>query len=57
VLALALSASSLHVLEALDPGPSHLVELAALIVAGVLATALRFLLLRTWVFRSQRAAP
>jgi putative flippase GtrA len=57
VLALLLSASSLRLLEALDASPSHLVELSALIVSGVLATALRFLLLRTWVFRSHRAAP
>jgi putative flippase GtrA len=56
-LALALSAAALRLLEALDPSPSHLVELAALIVAGALATALRFLLLRSWVFRTQRAAP
>jgi len=56
-LALALSAGSLRLLAAVDPSPSHLVELAALIVAGALATALRFLLLRSWVFRTQRAAP
>ena len=56
-LALGLSASSLRLLEAVDPNPSHIVELAALIVAGVLATALRFLLLRSWVFRAHRAAP
>jgi putative flippase GtrA len=56
-LALALSAASLRLLEAIDPSPSHLLELAALIVAGALATALRFLLLRSWVFRTQRAAP
>ena len=56
-LALALSAVSLRLLEALDPSPSHLVELAALIVAGALATALRFLLLRSWVFRVQRVGP
>ena len=56
-LALALSASSLRLLASLDPRPSHLVELASLIAAGILATVLRFLLLRTWVFRSQRAAP
>jgi putative flippase GtrA len=56
-LALGLSASSLRLLEALDPSPSRLVELSALIVAGALATALRFLLLRSWVFRAHRAAP
>ena len=56
-LALGLSASSLRLLEILDPSPSHLVELATLIIAGALATALRFLLLRSWVFRTQRAAP
>ena len=56
-LALALTASSLRLLELVYPSPSHLVELAALIVASILATVLRFALLRTWVFRAQRAAP
>ncbi len=56
-LALALTASALRLLELLDPSPSRLVELAALVVASILATVLRFVLLRTWVFRSQRAAP
>ncbi len=56
-LALALTASALRLVELLDPSPSRLVELAALIVASILATVLRFVLLRTWVFRSQRAAP
>jgi putative flippase GtrA len=56
-LALTLTASSLRLLQALDPSPSHLVELATLIVASVLATVLRFVLLRTWVFRAHRTAP
>jgi putative flippase GtrA len=56
-LALGLTASSLALLHLVDPNPSHLVELAALIVASVLATVLRFALLRTWVFRAHRASP
>ena len=56
-LALALTASSLRLLQMIDSSPSRAVELAALIAASVLATVLRFALLRTWVFRSERAAP
>jgi putative flippase GtrA len=56
-LALALTGSSLALLHALDPDASRGFELAALIVANLLATVLRFALLRSWVFRARRAAP
>ena len=56
-LALGLTASSLALLHALDPDPSRAVELAVLVAANLLATILRFVLLRSWVFRERRAAP
>jgi putative flippase GtrA len=56
-LALGLTASSLALLHVLVPDPSRAVELAALVAANLLATILRFALLRSWVFRERRAAP
>jgi putative flippase GtrA len=56
-LALGLTASSLALLHILVPDPSRAVELAALVAANLLATILRFALLRSWVFRERRAAP
>jgi putative flippase GtrA len=56
-LALALTASSLALLGAFDPRASHAVELTVLVGANLLATVLRFVLLRAWVFRSRRSAP
>jgi putative flippase GtrA len=56
-LALGLTASSLALLHRLEPNPTHRMELAVLIAANLLATVLRFVLLRTWVFRERRAAP
>ncbi len=56
-LALALTASSLALLHAVVAHPSRELELAVLIVANLVATILRFVLLRSWVFRSRRAAP
>ena len=49
-LALALTASALGILNAAT-NPSRIVELAALVLANLAATALRFVLLRGWVFR------
>jgi len=49
-LAWALTASSLAVLHATTDPPRAL-ELAVLVAANLLATVLRFLLLRSWVFR------
>jgi len=56
-LALGLTSGSLALLHAVDPDPSHAVELIVLTCANVLATILRFVLLRSWVFRASRAAP
>ena len=56
-LALALTACSLALLHLLDPSPSRALELAVLVAANLVATVLRFVLLRSWVFRARRAAP
>ena len=56
-LALGLTASSLLVLHAADPHPSRAAELTVLVAANLVATILRFVLLRSWVFRARRAAP
>ena len=53
----ALTAGSLAVLHAWDPAASHGVELAVLTIANLVATAARFALLRSWVFRGARPAP
>jgi glycosyltransferase involved in cell wall biosynthesis len=54
-LTLALTASALGILNAVTD-PSRPVEVVALIVANLAATALRFVLLRGWVFRRHVAA-
>ena len=51
-LGLALTTGALAVLPA---GAPHLLELAVLVVANGLATVLRFVLLRSWIFRSRRS--
>jgi len=56
-LALALTSGSLALLHAVAPAASHAVELVVLTAANVLATILRFVLLRSWVFHSRRIAP
>jgi putative flippase GtrA len=50
---LALTAAALAALHAALPHHGRAAEVAVLIGANVLATGLRFLLYRTWVFRSQ----
>jgi glycosyltransferase involved in cell wall biosynthesis len=50
-LALALTSGSLALLQAHDPRSSRAVELAVLTAANLIATILRFVLLRIWVFR------
>lgn len=50
-IALALSTGALHLLHAVDPTPIRPVEVSALLVANALSTLLRFLALRTWIFR------
>jgi putative flippase GtrA len=53
---LGLTSGSLALLDRLTTHPAKPVELAVLIVANLLATAARFLMLRVWVFRARRAA-
>ncbi|MFB9904478.1 glycosyltransferase [Allokutzneria oryzae] len=53
-LGLALTSGSLAALHALT-APGQLVELGVLVLANLVATVLRFLLLRHWVFRARRA--
>jgi putative flippase GtrA len=50
VLALALTSGSLTLLAAVSSTVHHGAEVAVLVSASLLATALRFTLLRTWVF-------
>ena len=51
-LALAVTAAGLHVLHALVADPARWLEVGVLVVANLVATVLRFLLLRRWVFRA-----
>jgi putative flippase GtrA len=53
-IALAFTSGALAALHAFG-NPPHMVELAVLIVANLTATAVRFVLLRGWVFHPQRA--
>jgi putative flippase GtrA len=49
-LGLAVTSGSLLLLRSYDPSASHGVELAVLIAASVVATLLRFVLFRAWIF-------
>src|SRR4051812_43669027 len=51
-LGLALTSGSLAVLHTVAPGASRTAELLLLVVANAVATLLRFVLFRGWVFRS-----
>jgi putative flippase GtrA len=55
-IGLGLTSGSLALLDALSTHPAKSVELAVLIVANLVATGVRFLLMRIWVFRAARAA-
>ena len=55
-LGLALTSGALWLLTLISPHPGQFVELIVLVGANLLATALRFVLLREWVFR-RRTAP
>jgi len=57
VLALALTSGSIALLHLVAPNAPRAVELAVLMAANLFATVLRFVLLRSWVFRSRRSAP
>ncbi|MGI5169638.1 glycosyltransferase [Spirillospora sp. CA-253888] len=54
LLGLVLSTGGLALLHAAAPGASRGVELAALICANGLATLVRFLLMRAWIFHPRR---
>jgi putative flippase GtrA len=56
-LALAAGSGSLAALSLVAPAAGRSAELAVLLAANVAATAVRFVLLRVWVFRVERAAP
>lgn len=53
-LGLALTSGSLAVLHALTATPARPVELVVLVGANLVATVLRFLAMRVWIFRRQR---
>jgi putative flippase GtrA len=55
-LGLALTTGALALLGRLAPDPGQVVELTVIILANAVATVLRFLLFRVWVFRP-RAVP
>ena len=54
-IALAITSGALAGLHALVPAPHHLVELSVLVLANLVATAVRFVLLRGWVFHPGRS--
>ena len=54
-IALAITSGSLAVLHLLVTEPHHLIELTVLVLANLVATAARFVLLRGWVFHPRRA--
>jgi putative flippase GtrA len=53
-LGLVLTSGSLAVLGVLAPAASHALELAVLVVANLVATLLRFVAYRAWVFHPRR---
>ncbi|MGB7981349.1 MAG: bifunctional glycosyltransferase family 2/GtrA family protein [Candidatus Nanopelagicales bacterium] len=55
MVGLAVTSGSLALLGAVDPEAAHGVELVVLTVANVVATLVRFLMYRAWVFGGQRA--
>jgi len=57
VLTLALTSGALLVLHALAPSPPRLVEVAVLIAASTMATVIRYVALKAWVFAHGRRRP
>jgi putative flippase GtrA len=55
-LGLGLTSGSLALLAAASSSPPRLLEVTVLVLANLLATALRFVLFREWVFRSKETA-
>ena len=56
LLGLAITSGSLALLTSITPVPSVPVEIVVLVLANLLATVVRFVLLRGWVFRSATSA-
>lgn len=54
LLTLVLTSGSLALLGSMTGSAHYLVEVVVLVLASLLATALRFTLLRTWVFKAHR---
>ena len=54
-IALAITSGALAGLHAFAPHAHHLLELSVLVAANLVATAVRFVLLRGWVFHPRRA--
>uniref|UniRef100_UPI0005BA404C GtrA family protein n=1 Tax=Mycolicibacterium conceptionense TaxID=451644 RepID=UPI0005BA404C len=53
-IALTITSGSLGLLHIVAPAPHRGVELAVLVAANLLATVMRFVLLRGWVFHPSR---
>ena len=53
-IALAITSGALGLLHALAPDAHHVTELAVLVGANLVATVMRFVLLRGWVFHPGR---
>jgi putative flippase GtrA len=51
LLGLAITSGSLALLQATAPAAGRLLELTVLVTANLVATLLRFLLMRRWIFR------
>jgi glycosyltransferase involved in cell wall biosynthesis len=51
VVAFGITTASLGLLRGFDPSPGRAAELVVLVLANLIATGLRFLALRSWVFR------
>lgn len=56
LIGLGLSSGAIALLGVVQPQARHGAELAALVAANALATLVRFVLLRVWVFSPGRAA-
>lgn len=53
-IALAITSGALAILHGVVASPHHLLELSVLVLANLVATAVRFVLLRGWVFHPRR---
>ena len=53
-IALTITSGALALLHIVVADPHHMIELAVLVVANLVATAVRFVLLRGWVFHPRR---